>query len=423
MQESFLHFVWKHQRFDLKNLFTTEFQPIELQSVGTHNYDEGPDFLQAKLSIEEVKWFGSVEIHVNASDWKRHGHDGDPKYNTVVLHVVWNSDAECWREDGEKLPALELKGRVSPDLIKRCDELVNRPAEIPCQSQFRQVRQLDKLSMLDLAAVTRLRRKSESVLKLLETNKGDWEETAYQLLAQNFGFKKNGEPMLKLAQSLAHKWLVKHQSSLEELEALLFGVAGFLEGQEQDDYQRKLQVHYDYLSKKYRLQDRQMLRVEWNFLRMRPANFPTVRLAQLALFFHLNNKFFQDLIHSSPDELKKMFELKHKGYWETHYDFGKRASRPMKALGKQSMEVLVINTAVVLLAAYAQQTSNLEYMDKAVELLQALSPERNSIISGWTELGLKPQSAFDTQALLELKNEFCLKKRCLSCKIGLKLIS
>ncbi|MCV9387959.1 DUF2851 family protein [Reichenbachiella ulvae] len=424
MQESFLHFVWKHQKFDKTNLQTTTGSSVSIHSIGHHNHDAGPDFLESQLMIGEVKWFGSVEIHVNASDWKNHNHHLDPKYNTVILHVVWNADSECRREDGESIPTLELKKLISLDLIIRCNDLVNFPSSIPCEKRFAEVRSIDKMAMLDHAAVARLKRKSEELLSLHSDNTGSWEETSYQLIAKTFGFKKNAEPMLKLAQSLPFKILIKHGSKREELEALLFGMAGFLEGESMDTYHGQLKEIYSYLRQKYNLEPKQMIKVEWKFLRMRPANFPTVRLAQLAQLIHLNSKFFQFILQSeNTGELKKIFQITNPEYWVNHYDFGKESSRKMNGLGEASVDVLLVNVAAVLLAAYAQETASLSYMDKAVDLLQSLKPEKNHIISDWEALGMEPENAFDTQALIELKNEFCLKKKCLSCKIGLKLIS
>ncbi|UXP33170.1 DUF2851 family protein [Reichenbachiella agarivorans] len=424
VQESFLHFVWNYQRYDHADLRSTQDLPIEIYKIGNHNTDAGPDFLNAKLSLAGIQWHGSVEIHVNSSDWNHHNHHLDEKYNNVILHVVWNHDVDCYRSDGEVLPVLELKNRVPIALIDRYKKLVYDPHEIPCQDQFSQVRDIDKLSMLDQMAIERLRRKSTLILDRLERNKGSWEETVYQLVAQSFGFKKNADSMLKLAEVLSHKVLLKQQTDRLDTEALLFGVAGFLDQTGLDEYAEKLTERYAYLSKKYRTGDFQMLRVEWNFLRMRPGNFPTVRLAELSAFIFAHAKFFHLILHhTSIKELRQLFEAELSPYWQVHYDFGKKSTRPHHGLGSASIDVLLINTVAPVLAAYSQYVGDELYMDRAVDLLHQLKAEKNRVIEAWQNMGMSAKTAFDSQALLELKNEFCLKKKCLSCKIGLKLIS
>ncbi|PIB36709.1 hypothetical protein BFP72_15525 [Reichenbachiella sp. 5M10] len=424
MQESFLHFVWQYQHYDTQGLQTTNGGVVDVFATGHHNTEGGPDFLQSKLKIDGIQWFGSVEIHVNSSDWEHHQHHKDPKYNTVILHVVWHDDRECRREDGEVLPVLELKSRVSESFVSRYKNLINQPAEIPCQSQLDQVRTIDKVSMCDQVGVERLRRKSKEILERLEQNKGSWEDTAYQTIAQNFGFKKNAESMLKLSNVLTHKILLKHLHNIVDIEALVYGVAGFLEGDIEDGYHQRLADRYQYLSQKYNLKGRGMLRVEWEFLRMRPWNFPTIRLAQLASFFTDNAKFFDRILnHESITELKKMFVHPPSEYWQSHYDFDKESARKFGGLGSGSLEVMLINSVAPILAAYSQHVRQESYMDRAVQLLQSLKPEQNHILDRWEYLGIRAKSAFDSQALIELKNEFCLKKKCLSCKIGIKLIS
>ncbi|WP_158584302.1 DUF2851 family protein [Reichenbachiella sp. MSK19-1] len=424
VQETFLHFVWNYQRFASAHLVTVEDQPIEIYNLGHHNSDAGPDFLQAKLRIGDICWYGSVEIHINSSDWDRHDHQSDTKYNSVILHVVWNHDKECCREDGERLPVLQLSDRVDLQLLSKSNSLINSPLAIPCQEQFSQVRNIDKVSMLDHACVERLRRKSALLLDMLDSNVGSWEETAYQWIAQHFGFKKNAEAMLKLATRLPHKLLLKHQPEPLDVEALVFGVAGFLEGEARDQHHAELKRRYDYLAKKYNLQEQEMLRVEWDFLRMRPSNFPTVRLAQLICFVSTHAKFFDLIVHgTSGMEVCGFFDMKVSAYWQLHYDFGKTSKRVTAGIGKSSVDVLLINGVVTLLTAYGTSVGETRYLDRAVDLLQGLKPEQNSIISDWEALGMEVTSAFDTQALIELKNEFCLKKKCLSCKIGLKILS
>ena len=272
--------------------------PIQIYAVGSYNTDAGPDFLNAKLSIGEITWYGHVELHLKSSDWNRHRHQYDEAYNNVVLHVVWEHDEEVQMANGQVLPVLELHSRIQHELLKRCNQLIKSPEKIACATQIGQVKDIDKLSMLEQVGVMRLKQKSEHILNLLEKNNGNWEETTYQLLAKNFGFKTNDEPFLKLSQSLNHKTVIKHQArrNLIRLKALIFGMAGFLPVSN-ENYGLALSKEFDYLSKKYSLDGLGLMKVEWKFLRLRPGNFPTVRLAQFSSFLAKNVKCF-DQFHS-----------------------------------------------------------------------------------------------------------------------------
>ncbi|WP_422361301.1 DUF2851 family protein [Reichenbachiella sp.] len=423
MRESFLHFIWQFQKFNNLSLTTCGGQSVQIYAVGSYNTDAGPDFLNAKLSIGDVTWYGHVELHLKSSDWNRHRHQHDEAYNNVILHVVWEHDEEVQMANAQVLPVLELQSRIKPELLKRCNQLIKSPEKIPCATQIGQVKDIDKLSMLEQVGVMRLKQKSEHILNLLEKNNGDWEEAAYQLLAKNFGFKTNDEPFLKLAQSLNHKTVIKHAEKLDQVEALIFGMAGFLQAAN-EGYGLTLSKEFDYLSKKYSLDDLGLKKVEWKFLRLRPGNFPTVRLAQFSSFLAKNVKCFDRFIHfTNNKELRNMFDFEVSPYWQKHYDFGKEGSRLAKTIGKASIDLILINSVAPLLAAYAQYTDEGSYMDKAVDLLQDLVPERNHITNSWQELGLKAKNAFDSQALIGLRNDFCLKKKCLSCKIGVSLIN
>ena len=424
MRESFLHFVWQFQKFSTLELKSATGSFVQVFSIGQYNTHAGPDFLNAKILIDDIIWYGHVEIHLNSSDWDRHAHQNDPAYDNVILHVVWNHDQEVIRNNGEHVQVIELKSRIDSNLLDRCNELLNSPQRTPCEGLIHQVNRLDRISMVESTGVIRLEQKSLLILKRLEENQGSWEETTYQLLARNFGFKRNDDPFEKLSKAIPHKVLIKHSINLQELEALLFGMAGFLSDQMSSVYAKELIQSFRFLSKKYGIGDRALLKVEWKFLRMRPANFPTVRLSQFASFLHQNQKFFDTFIRfTKKEELIKMFLIKPSAYWQEHYDFGKKGRRKNTGMGRSSIDIILINTVVPLLAAYAQHTMNDSFMEKAVDLLQSLKAEKNHIISDWAELGIKSKNAFDTQALIQLHNEYCLKKRCLSCKIGMNLIN
>ncbi|UXX80708.1 DUF2851 family protein [Reichenbachiella carrageenanivorans] len=423
MRESFLHFIWQFQKFNTIELTTHDGLSVQIYAIGHYNTNAGPDFLNAKLLIDDIMWYGHIELHIRSSDWNKHKHQHDEAYNNVVLHVVWEHDIEVQSVNGASLPVLELQDRIHPELLRKCNQLIKSPEQIPCAAQFGRVRDIDKLSMLDQMGVQRLKQKSEVILNLLEKNKGSWEETTYQLLAKNFGFKTNDEPFLKLAQSLHHKTLIKHAGQPLPVAALIFGMAGFLHG-DLDTYGHELNKEYDYLSKKYKLQGFELLQAEWKYLRLRPGNFPTVRLAQFAAFMTRNVKCFDQFIHyQKTKDLLTLFEVDVDDYWQQHYDFGKASNRSQNAMGKSSIDLILINTVAPLLASYSQYTDEISFMDKAIDLLQTVKAERNHILTMWGELGFQVKDAFDSQALIELRNEFCLKKKCLSCKIGVNLIN
>lgn len=423
MRESFLHFIWQFQKFNTVELTTIDGEAVQIYTIGNYNTDAGPDFLNAKLLIGEIIWYGHVELHLKSSDWNRHKHQHDEAYNNVVLHVVWTHDQEVQSASGQTLPVLELHQRINPDLLQKCHQLLKSPEKIPCQTQINGIKKIDQLAMFELAGVARLKQKSEYILRLLDSNNGSWEETTYQLLAKNFGFKINSEPFLRLAQLIDHKILVKHADKKTEIEALIFGMSGFL-ANAGDTYQRTLSKSFEYLSKKYRLESKGMLQAEWKYLRLRPGNFPSVRLAQFAGFLSKNLKYFNQFIHyHDPKALINLFEFEVSTYWRGHYDFGKKSSRVIRGMGKSSIDLILINTIAPLLAAYAQYTDDHRFMDKSVALLQSLKAEKNHIIRVWEQLGITAQDAFDSQALIGLRNDFCLKKKCLSCKIGVSLIN
>lgn len=423
MRESFLHFIWQFQKLNRVHLNISGGEALQVYTIGQYNTDAGPDFLNAKLMIGDITWYGHVELHLRSSDWNRHKHQHDKAYDNVVLHVVWDHDLEIENTEGNHIPVLELKDKIQPDLLKKCNALIKSPESMPCEDQFDQIVDIQKWAMLSQTGIMRLMTKSAFIHDLLKANNGSWEETSFQLLAKNFGFKTNEHPFLKLAQILGHKILVKHANQIFQLEALLFGLGGFLVNPV-DDYSASLKKEYNYLSKKYELQDKQMIREEWKYLRMRPGNFPTVRLAEFAAFLVDNVKYFDRFIHFNKiDELITCFNNELSPYWKTHYDFGKESSRKRKGMGQSSKDVLIINTVAPLLATYSKSIDSQEYMDKAIDLLQAIKPEKNSIIKHWESLGLKAKDAFDTQSMLTLYNDFCKKKKCLSCKIGVSLIN
>lgn len=422
MQESFLHYIWRYQYFDKKDLVTTDGQSIDVLYPGHYNTDAGPDFKEAKVKIAGIEWLGSVEIHIKSSDWNAHKHQDDPAYNNTILHVVWESEVNVQRADASTLPTLELKNRVDSTLINKYNHLINHPATyVSCENQWSDVAEITKLSMLDKMAMERLYDKSAVVLDLLESNNGNWEETAYQLLFKNFGFKINSDPFLTLAQSLPFKIIKKHAHDLNQIEALLFGMAGFLD-EPSDEKSQGLAKEFVYLKQKYAL-DQKLHKFQWKYLRLRPANFPTSRIAQLAAILHQQPSVFDLLVKSSDLKMiSSWLRSKPSDYWVDHHSFAKASKSKNKGLGASSVDNVLINTAVPLKVAYGKQIDNQDFIDQSVELLEQLKAEKNNIIEKWTALGLTVKTAFDSQAAIQLYNSYCKKKRCLICNIGTSLI-
>lgn len=423
MEEAFLHYVWQNQAFDKAQLQTTDGKPVEVLETGLPNDNAGPDFFNARLRMENMEWVGNVEVHINSKDWFEHKHQHDTAYDNVILHLVWNNDQPVFHRDGSPIPALELKDKIDKTLINNYQALLQSRNIIPCQAYVDSIPKIKWLSMFDRALSTRLKRKAETLKGMLQENQYDWENTAWQLLANNFGFKINNEPFLRLAKKLPVKILQKHSNNLLQTEALLFGQAGLLNGTFKDAYPGCLQREFHFLSHKYGLEQTLLADHEWKRLRLRPANFPTIRLAQLARFIHVNKKFFAAFIEAPrPGILFDMFHIKQSEYWQKHYFFDKPAKKTVPGLGKPAKEILIINTVVPLLAAYAIEKGQQEYMDKAIAILEQLPAENNHIIKKWKALGFTFKNAFDAQAAIELYNNFCSIKKCLVCDAGRTLV-
>lgn len=424
MQEAFLHFIWQYQYFDKNDLCTTEGNPIEVYDQGFLQRDAGPDFSQCRIKIGELEWGGHVEIHVKSSAWVQHHHHEDKAYDNVILHVVWDNDLEIHRTDGTLLPVLELKNRTDLTLLKRYRKLINQPTPILCEHQYDSVSSIVKLSMWDKVLMNRLERKAEEVTLLYGQLENDWEDTAYRLLGKSFGFKINADTFLLLVKSLPLKYIHKHANNLLQVEALLFGQAGFLEEADGDVYFLSLRKEYMFLSKKYQLAESKLDQHQWKFMRLRPANFPTIRIAQLAtIFVNLKHVFSLILNTNSSKELRQLFSQPTSEYWNTHYHFGKQSKNRTKKIGKPSVENIIINTVVPILVAYGRKYQEQHYVDRAVAFLQQLKPETNRITRIWSSLDQPIKSAFDSQAGIELHNEYCLSRRCLSCNIGVDLLT
>jgi len=421
MTEEFLHYIWKLKLFDSQSLITTEGEEVELIKTGVANTDAGPDFFNAQLKIGKTKWAGNVEMHINASDWEKHAHQHDAAYNNVILHVVCNADKIIKRTSGEMIPTLELKNKFDKKLYKNYLDFKSSRDWIPCEKQIQSASKLVVSSMLDKLLLERLERKSISVVNSLKLNNNNWEETFYQQLVRNFGFNINAEPFELLAKSLPAIVLAKHKNSLFQIEALLFGQAGLLDEHFKDKYLLDLQNEYMYLKQKFKLTavDAHL----WKFLRLRPVNFPTIRIAQLAGLIHQSSHLFSKIIETENIEtLKVLMNSDVSEYWKTHYVFDKSSTEKAKHLGEEAIHVIIINTIVPFLFVYGKQKNEEKYIERALFFLEQMQGEHNSIIKKWASLKMPVKTAYYTQALLQLKKEYCDHKKCLNCSIGNELI-
>ncbi|MCF2487942.1 DUF2851 family protein [Dyadobacter sp. CY347] len=423
MNEDILSFIWRFQYFAAEALCTDEGCKLSILRTGHKNGNAGPDFSEARVMIEDFQWVGSIEIHVRSSDWFLHHHQTDPAYETVILHVVWENDRPIVRQDGSLLPTLTLKGSVNQTVLERYAQLQDETETIPCAGMFAEVNDIHKYGMLDRVLLERLDRKAGLVMDLLGRHNNDWEETAYQWLGRHFGFKLNDAPFARLTEIASWKMIRKHREKLNQVEALLFGSAGLIPAESTDPYIRQLRTEYQFLSAKYGLKDQQMNGHEWKNLRMRPAGFPTVRLAQFARLLNKNGNLFSEIVSAQTfSSLQAMFQIEQSDYWQDHYLFEKKSKGKVPFLGKDSVNLLIVNGAVPLLVAYAKHRQQPELLEKAIYWLSEIGAEKNRITREWELLGMKVKTAADSQALIEWYNNYCTFRKCLECTVGAALV-
>lgn len=416
MKEDFLHHVWQFKKFDIANLKTTKGESIQILNSGQYLQLAGPDFFNAQLIIGNQKWAGNVEIHLKSSDWYVHNHEKDSNYDSVILHVVWEYDVPIFRKDNSEIPTVELKEYVALSDLHKYQSLVSQKSWIYCENELQNVDNFIYKNWQERLFFERLERKSQLIFELVETSNQDWEAVLFYLLAKNFGLNTNGELFFKVAKSIPFHVIRKESFSLESLEALLLGQANLLSHDFQDSYAKELQKSYAYLVQKYQLQEKVIGSVE--FFKHRPDNFPTIRLAQLAnLYFHRKNLFSLVMNSTSISELYQIFNLGVSKYWETHYNFDKESSKKMKKLSKSFIDLLVINTIIPLRFAYAR-SQNKEITQELIDLATLIPAEQNVIIEKFKIFGFQVNNVYESQALLELKKNYCDHKKCLDCTIG-----
>ncbi|MDG2194148.1 MAG: DUF2851 family protein [Polaribacter sp.] len=421
MREDFLHYVWSYKLFSMLDLQTFNNNRLKVLKSGAHNLNSGPDFLNATIVIDNLIWVGAVEIHVKSSDWYLHNHEIDDNYDMVILHVVWEHDTEIFDPNNQPIPTLELKGLIAEELLHRYQNLISKELRwIPCEKLIATTDPFVLSNWLERLYFERLEHKSSLIDELLIATKNDYEAVLFQLLAKNFGLKNNGEAFLRLAQSFRFSILRKERFDVLNLQALLFGQAGFLLDKIEDPYYKRLQETYAYLQVKYRLKPMRNNRFE--FFRMRPTNFPTLRIAQLGAMYHTHQQLFSELMSFvTKEEYYQFFTMRLPDFWNTHYTFQKTSPKRIKKITKSFVDLLLINTIIPLKFNYLKSRGEVD-TTVFLDLIQQLRPEKNTIISKFTTLSIPSKSAFDTQALLELKNKYCDRKKCLHCAIGNSLL-
>lgn len=416
MKEEFLHYVWQFQNWTDVALQTTNAKQIQVMHAGSINTDAGPDFFNAQLVIGEQRWAGNIEIHIRSSDWYAHKHHQDKRYNAVILHVVWEHDVEVFREDETPIPVLELKEYVAKGLLAAYNQLKDKPAAwIACQDQLSSVSKFTTDSWLERIYIERLERKATELIKDAEQNKYHWEALLFSKLARNFGLKVNGEAFYQMAMSIPFHVVQKCQANPLQLEALFMGQSGLLEGAVVDEYYQKLQNEYQFLRNKFSLQP---IESPPKFFRLRPYNFPTIRLSQLASLYHSNTALFSEWINAMEvADFYAKYRVKANEYWDSHYNFGVASSKRAKQLSKNFIDLLLINTLVPIRFVYSKYVGEGSAED-IIALIEQLPAENNSIISNYKKYGLKAGNALQSQAILQLYANYCTPKRCLSCGIG-----
>jgi hypothetical protein len=402
-------------------LLTQNEEQIEIISFGIHNTDAGPDFFNGKVEINQTTWVGNIEIHINSSDWLKHKHQLDKSYDNVVLHVVYNNDKVIKDKDGNELPTLELKKLIRTDLSDKYNNLVESKDWIPCGAQIKTVDEFTINSWINRLAIERLERKSKEIQETLKLNKNNWEQTFYQYLFKYFGLKVNALPFEQLAKNTPLKIIDKH-NDLFSIEALLYGQAGYLEEIFDDEYYNKLQKEYHFLKTKFGLTS--LDKSLWKLLRLRPNNFPAMRVSQLANLLSNHSRLFAKTIETnSIKELQKLFYFQASEYWDNHYQFGEEVkAKKIKKIGINTINNIIINVVVPFTFVYGKAKQNEEIINNSLSLLENIKAENNSIITKWSELGILSANAMQTQSLIELKNNYCSQKKCLNCSIGNQII-
>lgn len=420
MKEDFLHYIWLHKKLDFTNLKTTNGETITILNFGQYIKQAGPDFFNAQLIINNQKWAGNVEIHVKSSDWYLHKHENDSNYDNVILHVVWDHDTEVYRKDNTEIPVLEIKNYVSKSEFDKYKKLCQAKSWIYCENEIAEMDKIVFSNWLERLFFERLERKILPVENLLQENKNDWESTFFIVLAKNFGLNVNGISFYEMAKSIPFAIIKKELFDVENLEALFFGSSNMLELGKEDNYYKNLQLRWNFLIQKYQLSCNHINPIQ--FFKLRPDNFPTIRIAQLAMLYHLKENLFLDVIRAnSLQELYLIFNNATSTYWKNHYNFDRESNFRTKSLSSSFIDLLIINTVIPIKFLYAKINGK-DNSEELIQLMSQIKPEKNIIVDKFASFKIESKSSFETQSLLQLKNEYCNHQKCLQCAVGLGLL-
>lgn len=424
MKEEFLHYLWKYRLYDAEKLFDSDGKQIIVINPGEYNRDSGPDFFNARLKIDGTEWAGNIEIHIRSSDFDNHRHNTDPAFDNLILHAVAENDRRVFNTRGEEI--LTSKIVFDINLYEKYINLINHPSVIACQDEINKLDPFYIRHWLGSLAVERLQEKSEHILKILSGTENDWEETFYRLLSRYFGFRVNTEPFEMLASALPFRIIRKHSDNRFQIEALLYGTAGMLEEglfreALNDSYYSDLIKEFKILASKYSLKP--IHGWIWKFSRLRPANFPTLRISQLAALLSVAGGIFSRTLEAKTlSQLRNLFEVSASEYWNNHFVFGKQSRDYPKNTGSQATDILLINAIIPAIFVFGKYRDSDELCEKAVRFLEETGPEENIIINEWQSAGFIADSAFITQGLIQLRNSYCRKRKCLDCSIGSRLL-
>lgn len=419
MREDLLHFLWKYKKLQTSDLYTTNSESISIIDTGIHNQLSGPDFFNAKIDINGQLWAGNVEIHLKASDWYTHRHEEDPNYENVILHVVWEEDTAIFRKNGSAIPTLELRDSIPPKLLQVYQDLFDKRkySFINCEADIVEVDSFIIDNWLDRLYFERLEHKSSTIHELLESSKNDWEQVLFTLLLKSFGLKINGDAFLTLANHLKFSVVRKLGNNTMQLESLLFGMSHLLEDDGiVDMYYLGLKRDFEFLMRKFNLDNEGVLRPD--FFKLRPFNFPTVRLSQFADLYSKQDRLFEQVVKATDlKTLYSIFESSATSYWNNHYVFGKPSKEKSKKLTRPFIDLLIINTVLPLKFCYSRHLGK-TVGDEILHIGGQIKAEQNSIIKGYDTLGVTVKNARESQALIQLYQEYCTANKCLDCAIG-----
>ena len=422
MKEAFLHHVWQYQKLISQNLTTVCNQELKIIHPGRLQTQSGPDFFNAQIVLNGQKWAGNIEIHLKSSDWYAHHHDKDDRYDAVILHVVWEHDVDIFRKNETTLPVIELKNIVNPQFVSSYNNLMLPKSWLFCEKDIKKVPDFHLNAWLERLFFERLEQKSTVIDDLLKTLKSDWEAVLFVLLAKNFGSNTNGALFMQMALSLDFSIVRKEANQDLALEALFFGRLSLLNEEFQENYPKQLKSTWEYQKVKYQIQDFYFPPIQ--FFKVRPDNFPTLRLAQLATLYQNKKQLFQEIIVSNhSDYVYDVFNFQLNEYWKNHYRFELESPSKSKKISKSFVQNLFINTIIPLKFAYFKQNNSWDQMEQLTNLMQSLDPENNSITQKFNQFGVSNQNAYESQALLYLKNNYCNPQKCLDCAVGNWLLS